>query len=111
MLVNWSFILETSSTLVSSYQGFLVELIIGSIKSISYFILVSDVSETSAIIYTYTFLLLFTKNIQSFNCECWNQNFSEAPNILITVPLIYDNITLFKPYIEFRKQVYKMELV
>jgi hypothetical protein len=48
----------------------MTELTINSIKGVAYLILVSDIAETSALTYTYAFLLIYTKNIQSFNYEC-----------------------------------------
>lgn len=61
---------ESSLLLSTSYLEFTIELTVNSLKSIAYFTLVSDISETLALIYTYTFSVLFTKGIQSFNCEC-----------------------------------------
>ena len=106
-----SFIFDASSSLSNHYLELVIELTVSSLKSLAYFTLASDISETSALMYSYSFSFLLTKNVQSFNCECWNQNFSEIRSLPIITPLIYDNIIIFMHYVGLKKYIRKTWLV
>ena len=88
------------------HTDFIFELVIGIIKSASYFTLTSEISETSASVFTYNTLFLTTANLQSFNYECWNQTISETSNLLMTTPFIHSNIISFKSYFAIKRQTY-----
>ena len=104
MLDNYSFLLYY-------FTDFGFELVVGSVKSTSYFTLTSEISETSASVFTFNTLLLSNINILSFNYECWNQTISETTNLLMTTPFIHPNVMLFQFYFVIKRQTDEVCLV